>query len=209
MALLNQADKQRIEARVAAAEQGTAAEIVVATVARSDSYQDVRLFAALLSGVVVASALHLLWPAMPVGELLAIQVAAGLLTYALSALPAVLRLLVPRARTHAAVKREAELSFLEHALFNTRDRNGVLILLSELEHNVTILGDQGIHARVQNAGWEQHVTTIVAAIRRGQAVEGVCQVIDALAALLAEREPVKHDDTNELDNRVRERTRDR
>jgi len=97
-----------------------------------------------------------------------------------------------------------EVRFLEHAVFDTKARNGVLILLSELEHGVTILGDRGIHSRLQGAGWEAHVTTIVSAIRAGKPAEGVAQVIDALALVLAEQDPIQRDDANELPDGVRE-----
>jgi putative membrane protein len=204
MAILNASDKQRIEAAITEAETKTAAEIVVATVARSDGYLDVRLVTALLFGFGASAALHLLLPLVGPGELFAVQIGLGLLAFFVSGLPAVLRWLVPEARKRAAVGRAAQLSFLEHAVFATRERTGVLILLSELEHNVTILGDEGIHARVAGEGWQQHVATIVTAIRSGRAAEGVCAVIAALTQVFAEIAPIRADDTNELDNRVRE-----
>lgn len=204
MAIFSQQDKQQIEASIAAAEQQTAAEIVVATVPHCESYRDVRVLSALVVGLGGSAAVHLLMPWLEVGELFALQIALGLLGYLLSGQPALLRLLVPRQRVGAAVRREAEVRFLEHAVFNTKSRNGVLILLSELEHGVTILGDKGIHERVQGAGWEKHVTTIVTSIRAGKPAEGVSQVVDALSKVLAQHDPIQHDDVNELHDGVRE-----
>jgi putative membrane protein len=204
MAIFSDEDKQRIEARIAEAEKKTAAEFVVATTPRSDDYLDVRLIAALCFGFGASAAMHLALPLVGAGELFALQLVLGLLSFWLSGVPGVLRRLPSTQRIEREAAREAEVRFLEHSVFETRDRTGVLILLSELEHNVTILGDKGIHARVRDAGWEQHVATIVAAIRAGKAADGVCQVIDQLSALLAHTAPVQSDDTDELENRVRD-----
>jgi putative membrane protein len=127
----------------------------------------------------------------------------GTLAYWLSGLPALLRRLTPNAVKGAAVERAAQLAFVQHSVFATRDRTGVLILLSEQEHKVAILGDEGIHRRVQDVGWQGYVATIVQAIRAGKPGEGVCEVVDALAEVLAQGAPVSADDVNELSNRVR------
>ena len=204
MAIFSQQDKQRIEACIAAAEQKTAAEIVVATVSRSEAYGDVRLFSAVVFGMGASALLDMLVPLVGLGELLLLQLLLTGLAYLASAQPGLLRLLLSRKRVRASVQREAEVRFLEHAVFDTKARNGVLILLSELEHGVTIIGDRGIHQRVQSQGWEQHVATIIAAIRAGKPAEGVSQVIDALAPELAQHDPVHSDDVNELHDAVRE-----
>lgn len=204
MPIFSEDDKRRIEARIAEAEKKTAAEFVVATTPRSDGYLDVRLIWALCFGLGASAALHLALPLVGPGELFALQLALGALAFWLGGVPALLRRLLTARRMDRAAEREARVRFLEHEVFDTRARTGVLILLSELEHNVTILGDRGIHARVNDAGWEQHVATITAAIRAGRAADGVCQVVDKLAELLAQTAPVESDDRDELENRVRD-----
>jgi putative membrane protein len=203
MAILTSQDRQRIEAAIAALEQRSAAEIVVAEIARSDSYLDVRLALSGLFALGASAFVHMLLPVAGVGELLGLELLLFALGFLLFSTPALLRSVLLRGRADAAVTRAAALSFLEHGVFATRDRTGVLILLSELERKVTILGDKGIHARVANQGWDAHVDTMVKAIRAGKAGDGVCQVIDALGTTLAELAPVRSDDTNELSNKVR------
>jgi putative membrane protein len=203
MAILSDADKQRVEAAVAAAEQKTAAEIVVVSLPRSDAYAGVRWFVAAMFALTLSAALVLAFPTLRAGEVLGLQLLLAVLAFALSGQAALLRGLTPEALKRQAVEREARLAFLEHTVFATRDRTGVLIVLSEQEHRVAILGDQGIHQRVQEVGWQQHVDTIVKAIRNGKAADGVCQVIAALAEVLARDVPVQPDDVNELPNRVR------
>jgi putative membrane protein len=203
MAIFNEQEKQRIEARIAAAEQKTAAEIVVASVPASDGYVGVRWLFAVLVALCAGAVASLTLPFLRAGEVVAGELVIGALAYWLSGLPALLRRLTPNAIKGAAVERAAQLAFVQHTVFATRERTGVLILLSEQEHKVAILGDEGIHRRVQDVGWQGYVATIVQAIRTGKPGEGVCEVIDALAEVLAQGAPVAADDVNELPNRVR------
>ncbi len=194
---------ERIAQVVAEVERRTAGEIVVAEVPRSDDYAEVRLFATTVVGLCGGAAGHLLWPALSVGMVLAIQLAAGLATWWITGTAAVLRALVPAVRVARATERAAHLAFLEYSVFRTRDRTGVLIFLSGLEHRVVILGDEGIHARVQDAGWSELVAALVQAIKLGRAGEGVCEVITRLGETLAQVVPPRDDDTNELSDQVR------
>lgn len=203
MAIFSAEEKQRIEARVAAAEAQTAAEFVVVTVPRSDDYAGVRWFSAALFALTLSASVALAFPALHAGEVLGLELLLGALGLWLSGLAPLLRRLTPESLKGAAVERAAQLAFVEHAVFTTRERTGVLILLSEQEHRVAILGDEGIHQRVQDVGWQQHVATLVQALRAGKPAEGVCDVIDALAGVLAQGAPVRPDDMNELPNRVR------
>jgi putative membrane protein len=106
--------------------------------------------------------------------------------------------LIPKASSHEAVERRAFELFSARGLHGTRDRTGMLILVSELEHRVVILGDRAIHERVGSAGWQTHVDHIVAAIRRGEAVTGILEVIERLDRAHAELLPAAAGDTNEL-----------
>jgi putative membrane protein len=131
------------------------------------------------------------------------QALLGAGAFLLAGASSLLRVLVPRGRATESVERRAREEFLEHRVFETRDRTGVLLLLSELEHQVVLLGDKGIDAEVHQEGWARHVQTIVDAIRRGQPADGVCAVIAELGALLAKHAPARDDNYNELSNAVR------
>jgi putative membrane protein len=207
MSLFNKDEADRVAAAITEVEQGTAGEIVVAEDVRSDDYAEVRLAWAFGLGLSVAGGAHLLWPWFEAGWLLLLELGVFLLVWLLSALPVVLRVLVPGGRARDAVDRAARLAFSEHAVYRTRDRTGVLIFLSALEHRVVILGDEGIHARVQNPGWEAMVAELVQAIRSGNAGAGVCSVVRKLGTRLSEDAPIRADDENELPNHVRGPTR--
>jgi putative membrane protein len=203
MSLFSKDESDRIAAAITDVEKTTAGEIVVAEDVRSDDYAEVRLAWGFGLGLTVAGVAHLLWPWLEAGWLLGVQLAVFLGVWLLSALPAVMRGMLPAGRAREAVDRAARLAFMEHAVFRTRERTGVLIFLSGLEHRVVILGDEGIHARVQDPGWEALVAELVQAIRKGRAGEGVCRVIQELGTKLSKGAPIRPDDENELPNHVR------
>jgi len=203
MSMFSKAEADRIAATVGEVEARTAGEIVVAEVPQSDDYADVRLWLTILVGLCAASAAHVVWPSLEVGYVLAIQVAVGAVAWLAASTAPVLRALLPRALAQRRVGSAAELSFFEHGVYATRDRTGVLIFLSALEHRVVILGDEGIHQRLQDPGWGELVSVLIAAIKQGRAADGVCDVVTRLGETLARDAPVRDDDTNELPNEVR------
>jgi putative membrane protein len=204
MALLDQAARERIEAAIAGVERRTSGEIVVVSVPASDRYYDVRLLFALCTALAVAALVHGFLPALSVTGLLLLQALCAALTFAVLGAGPLLRRAAPESRRAEAVLRRAREEFLEHAVFATRDRTGILILLSELEHKVVILGDAGIDAHVNQEGWQRHVARIVASIRAGDPAEGVCSVIAELGEVLTTKLPVRTDDRDELSNEVRQ-----
>jgi putative membrane protein len=207
MALLDEAARTRIEAAIHAVEQRTAGEIVVVSVPRCDDYDDARLLYGAAAAIIAAAAVHWFWPALSVVWLLWLEAGMMALGWWLLGWAPLLRRLLPKARMDEAAQRRAREEFLEHNVFATRDRSGVLLLLSELEHEVVLLGDAGVHARVQTSGWQHHVQHVVSAIRAGRAADGVCEVIAELGELLAAQFPARADDSNELSNTVKQDSR--
>jgi putative membrane protein len=207
MALFDSAQLARIEASVKQVESHTAGEIVVVSVPRCDAYHEVRLAYGIACALAGAGVVHMLAPGLAIGGLLWIEAAFVVLAWLAFSIPAVLRALVPKTRAEFAVARRARLEFLENRVYATRDHTGVLILLSELERRVTILGDAGVYAQLKEEGFQAYVDRIVAAIRGNRAADGVCEVIADLGVRLGERLPPRPDDTNELPDAVRQEER--
>jgi len=203
VALLDESARTRIEFAIGEVERHTTGEIVVASVPASDDYTDVALAYGIASALAAAGAVHWLWPLWPAVWLLWLECAVVLSCLLAFRAGPVLRALTPNARLTQNVERHARVAFLEHELFATRERTGVLILISELEHRVAILGDSGIDEHVRAEGWRSHVARIGSAIASGHAADGICEVIGAIGVVLAKRLPARTDDVNELANRVR------
>lgn len=196
--LLTEAEAATVAERVAAAERGTAGEIVVVLAERSDGYERHRVALSFTATLLTALALYTFVPSVPELWVLCAEAPLMLLFWWLSGLAAVTRALVPRRAQAEAVRARAEQSFIEQGVTETRERSGVLLFLSEVEHRVELLADRGIHQRVGGEVWQALVNDVVAAIRSGHAADGIASAVDAIGARLAQHFPPAPDDTNEL-----------
>jgi len=202
MSLLSEADCRRVEEAVGALEKKSATELVVAVVPRSADYWQARVVVAVAWSLAAAHAMLQFRPDVAAFVAILLQVPIGIATFFLFGRGALARLLIPRGAAGESVERRALELFASRGLTRTRDRTGMLILVSELERRVVILGDRGIHERVGDSGWREHVDHVIAAIRRGQAAQGLLDVIERLGAAHAELNPRRSDDTNELPDEI-------
>ena len=202
MALFTEEDRKRIEALIAEVERKSATELVVAILPRSGDYRLPRVLAAVAWALAAGIAGVTFWTEQSPFVALLLQIPVGVAAYLLFGIAPLWRRLIPPDHAAAEVERRAFALFAERGLYRTRDQTGMLILISELEHRVVILGDRAIHERVGSSGWEAYVDRIVRAIRHGQAASGVLEVIRELGQVHAELLPVQPGDTNELSNEI-------
>ncbi|ACQ98120.1 TPM domain-containing protein [Burkholderia pseudomallei] len=79
--------------------------------------------------------------------------------------------------------------FSELRVWDTEHNNGVLIYLLLADHDVEIVADRGIHARVDGDEWERVCRAMEAQFRRGRFEAGSIHGIEAVTALLARHYP--------------------
>lgn len=191
---LTAAERERIRLAVHAAEQRTNAEIVPMIVARSGLYREVHHRTGLALALVVLTMLLTIeskW--LPWGWhgsnaiwlLLATLVAYGCGTW-LATLWPVIRLFTSAERMRHKVKVRAEHAFSQHAVSQTRERTGVLILLSILERQIYVLPDRSLAGLASADQWGQVVRASVNLLQRGDIVSGLCQGIEQCGVLLAD-----------------------
>lgn len=94
------------------------------------------------------------------------------------------------------------LSFFDLGIHRTRDRTGILILISLFEHRVHLLADEGINAKVSHETWQEIVATITAGLHNGNACDALCSAIERCAEILEGHFPRRSDDRNELPDLV-------
>lgn len=118
------------------------------------------------------------------------------------------RALVPEPVARRRVARRAAAAFLDEEMFLTRDRTGVLLFVSLLEHRVVVLADTGIHQRVPPGAWDEVVAEAVAGLRAGRPGPALVAAVGRIGALLAAHGVARtEDDRDELANRVRREER--
>lgn len=200
--ILTPSERLALSELVGEVELHTAGEIVTVVLQRSASYAAYRIGWATGLAMLLAAVIHLAWPIIPAMEVLGAEAALFALVYGLLGNAALLRRIVPRRVQHQAASERAKRLFFDCGVSETRDRSGVLIFLSELEHRVHILGDRGIHEHLGADAWQALVTELVGSIRRGRAADGLRTVIEKLGRELSAKFPARPDDVNELANHV-------
>jgi len=204
--LLSEDDARRVEEAIARVEQRSATELVVALVERCGDYWKPRVLIALCWGLAAALGLHVFAPQLSLLECLLAELLVGALVFAGLGVAPFNRWWLPAQEAEAAVQRRAFAVFAERGIHETSRRTGLLILLSELEHRVVVLGDSGLKRSVGDEAFRRYADELIRHVRAGRAVEGILEVIRQVEAVVVEVAPAELDNPNELPNAiVRER----
>ena len=92
--------------------------------------------------------------------------------------------------------------FSDLRMWDTDDRNGVLIYLLLADHSVEIVADRGIHARVGSAAWEGICQAMEADFKAGRFEDGAIKGVRSVNALLTSHFPDLELRRNELADHV-------
>jgi putative membrane protein len=207
MALLSIDDKKQLEQTIRNAEKNTSGEIVLLYKKNCGGYVWVYAAWAFLGWAIATGAAA--YGAIAYGEFsvwrfLEWQLAGISVGCLLSFCPALSRSLVPASEKSAKVHRAALAAFTSHGVFETRDRTGILLCVSEFERRVEILADKGIHTQLGETYWKGQSNAIALGMRRREAVRALTQAIESMGAELARYFPRRTDDTNELPDGIRD-----
>jgi uncharacterized membrane protein len=97
----------------------------------------------------------------------------------------------------------AEEVFQLFGMFNTKDRNAVLIYFAEKSRQFAIWGDTGIHKRVGYQFWDAEKHLMRKHFQRDEKKEGVIQAVALIGSHLKEHFPAdEHEDHNELPDEI-------
>jgi len=198
-------DRRRIGEAVREAEKGTSGEVVVVITDASDDYDEARWRAAFgLAGLVMLADLgyrHFapFWLSWNADAVWLGVWGAGALGYMAASWAPLRRALIGRERMALRVRRAAEGAFTAERVFETRDRTGILIFLSLLEHQVRVLPDAGIAAKAPETEWASVVSTMVQGMKAGRPTDAVVTAVRSCGDILrAAGFTARPDDANEL-----------
>lgn len=212
-------DRTRIADAIAAAERQTSGEIFCVVARRVSTYVDVSLAwaaaMALLAPIVfVPFVLDLRWPgdgweaahqaaqdattAQALGLYALSQAVVFVAVFLLTRIPALRRLVTPAGVRRGRVREAALQQFMAQGVHVTRERTGVLIFAAIDEHQVELIADEGIYAKVDEDAWAQAVAVLTRELRADRPVDGFAAAIALCGEVLARHFPPRADNRNEL-----------
>lgn len=195
--ILSEMQRERLDELVAEAERRTKAQIVLAVIKRSDSYDELP-WKAMAMGVSIAGllvfVLGLLRGFSNSNATVLVAVAATLGTGCALALMAIFvnafaRLFLSGHRAETEVLQYARSVFLTREIFATGGRTGILLLVSLFERQVVILPDSGLRGRLTGDAMRDIIARMTAILAAGDTVRALEEGLEGLSAALEATAP--------------------
>lgn len=97
-----------------------------------------------------------------------------------------------------AVDRAKEI-FSELKMYETTDRNAVLVYVALEDKQLAVFGDEGIHSKLGNDYWNTEVKKMISNFNKENYAEGIKEVVTDIGEALTQLFPYNNDtDKNEL-----------
>jgi len=211
MIKLSDIEKQNIENAIKHLEKTTSGEVVVYVAKQSHKYLKgmwIAVAVGAIASLVIISILSWMWllnsnfgASQTTMITLFAMFAAACITY-----------FIPRLRLwfvndedlDEEVLQKAQTVFLAEEVFNTKQRTGILIFISQLEHKVIVLGDKGINEKITQEDWESILNTVIEGIKQKNMAPKLIEAIGLCEKLLLDNGfTIQNNDINELANHVR------
>ncbi|KGD60378.1 MAG: putative membrane protein [Alcanivorax sp.] len=199
--LLDKNAQETLSQTIGEQEKRTDAELVTVLAGQADDYRYVTLLWAALLSLLVPVALLFLPVWLTPFEGLLLQWGVLLVLAVLFRLKPVQFRVVPRRLQRMRAAGLARQAFLEQGLHRTRGGTGLMIFVSEAEHYVEILADQGIARHVDDSEWQTIVDAFIARVKAGRVAEGFQECVAACGDKLATHVPAT-EQKNELPNHL-------
>ncbi len=186
---------------VEAVENASAVEVVVAVRQKSATYRHAN---AIVGAIVAFIGLAVMLYGEHVFLLRSILiepfVVGGLAAWLVELLPQLKRMMTPAARRRRHVDRAARALFVDHNIHTTTGRSGILVYISWLEQQVSLVADIGLLRELPPPVLKRAQDELTAAVSSGGAA--VAKLVEALAPTMAKAMPHRDDDVNELPDAV-------
>ncbi len=92
--------------------------------------------------------------------------------------------------------------FVKLKMFETEQKNGVILYVATEDHKVVIWGDEGIHSKVGQNFWDDELEKLVSSFKDGHYAIGIIECIGDIGDKLKEFFPYKDGDVNELSDDI-------
>ncbi len=195
----------QIKEAIFEAEKKTTGEIVPVIVKQSDFYPAAHFRLSLLGAFVAIFSYYQLSFEGESVYFLYLFILGALIGFFLGYIAPLKMLFTTREEIEEETRQRAMESFLTNGVVETKDRNGVQLFISVLEHKVMINVDNGLHQKLgphANDKWQHILKDLLEHLKRGQASQGICSAIKEMGAVLNEHYPADRSTLNELPNKL-------
>lgn len=205
---ITELDKEHIKQAVTKAEETTHGEIVPMILKNSDSYPAAHFRCALFIGITLGFALYY-FPFYEVEDsiyyLWAI-IGGMLLGYFIAFNHKVKRFFLSKKEVSEEVHQRALEAFFYEGVHSTKQRTGILLFISTLEHRAELIADCGINEKVEKDSWDRILTSMLKELKNGNSGDAITRAITECGELLQKHFPKSEEehktDPNELKNDI-------
>ncbi len=212
---LTESDLTSIQASVREAEVSTSGEIALAAIPESSDYSFRELLASVILGAITFTVMlpfhdaivafldRIFWhlPAWYITAFYGIAFFAVTgVSFLFANLPAIDRLIVPRAERSRAVYERALRHFTESGVYATKERTGILVFVSLMEKEVRIVADTGISARIAQSEWDSIAHDLALGIKAGKSGDAIVTAVNRCGSILTDNFPAHRENPNELED---------
>lgn len=113
-------------------------------------------------------------------------------------IPAIDRIVVPRAVRSVSVTQRAFRHFTESGVYATKEHSGILIFISMMERQVRIVADKGISEKISQDLWNLIADSLAEGIGKGKIEDSLCDAIEKCGELLEQHFPAHKENPDEL-----------
>jgi len=182
-------------------EGASATEVVIALRRRSHDYRSANLIVGTAIAFIGLAAMLFSQHAFGLTSILFDPFVVGIIAGALvELLPGVKRVLTPPARRRQHVARAARATFVDRGVHITKSRAGLLVYISWLEQQVTLVPDVALANAVAPDALADLERKMSAAMGSGGAA--VAALLEKFSPELEKALPRRHDDANELPDAI-------
>ena len=190
--ILSDSDRSLLDHQIAQTEKDTGAQIVLASIIRSDSYAEIpwkafaigASLAGLVSVILVLFVLGWLTTILILFSIAVILASGALLALLAILFPGFARLFLSAERKETETMQYAESLFLSNELFLTEGRRGILILVSQFERQVIILPDTGVRDLLSTEVLDKIISTMTGHLRRNDLRQAMEIGLDGIRSAL-------------------------
>ncbi len=200
---LSPTERRKVTEAITAAEKHTSGEIVVVAARQSDDYIHVPIHIATAAALAVPLAEPVLarfatWSAISMNQLFLVQLITFIVVALGLSIPALRYLVTPKGLMKKYAHRNAAAQFLASNMSATKERTGVLIFVSLLEHYVEVIGDKAIAEKLSPHDWQKIVDEMLPLLKDKKICDALLLAVERCGGELAKHFPSGHKEINEL-----------